>query len=110
LLAPNGRRLDQTKGGAMRSPRRRIRPAPYDPVAPSSEGNRAGIGQWFPDPTGRGDRRYWDGRSWTDQISRRGTQATDSISDGYARPEQFRFHEENALHTKLLETASRTVW
>jgi hypothetical protein len=94
----------------MRSSRRRIRPAPYDAANPSSGGDRAGTGQWFPDPTGRGDRRFWDGRSWTDQISRRGTQVTDSISDGYARPEQFRFHEENAVHTKLLDTASRTVW
>lgn len=45
-----------------------------------------GPGQWFPDPTGRSDRRFWDGTSWTDQIIRRGIQSTDSISDGYARP------------------------
>ena len=94
----------------MRSSRRRVRPAPYDPTTPSSEGDRAGTGQWFPDPTGRGDRRYWDGRFWTDQISRRGTQSTDSISEGYARPEQFRFHEGNALHTKTLAAASGTTW
>jgi hypothetical protein len=86
------------------SSRRRITPQPHDPAAPPS------AGQWFPDPTGRGDRRYWDGTFWTDQISRRGTQRTDSISDGYARPDQFRFHENNMLHTKELETASGTVW
>jgi len=94
----------------MRSSRRGARPALYDPTTPSSEDDRAGTGQWFPDPTGRGDRRYWDGRSWTDQISRRGTQGTDSISEGYARPEQFRFHEGHALHTKTLAAASGTTW
>jgi hypothetical protein len=67
-------------------------------------------GQWFPDPTGRGERRYWDGTSWTDQISRRGINATDSIAHGYARPEQFCFHEENAPHTKRLERAAGAAW
>jgi Protein of unknown function (DUF2510) len=70
----------------------------------------AGSGQWFPDPTGRSDRRYWDGKSWTDQISRRGVTATDSIARGYARPEQFCFHEENALHTKRLGRAAGAAW
>jgi hypothetical protein len=97
-------------GRAIRSSRRRIKPAPNAPATPSSESGKAGTGQWFPDPTGRGDRRYWDGRSWTNQVSRRGTNTTDSISGGYARPEQFRFHEDNAVQTKVLETAEGTVW
>jgi hypothetical protein len=70
----------------------------------------SGTGQWFPDPTGRSDRRYWDGKTWTDQVSRGGTQATDSISFGYARPEQFRFHEKSAFHAKPADGASGTVW
>ena len=70
----------------------------------------AGTGQWFPDPTGRSDRRYWDGKAWTDQISRRGVQSRDSISHGYARPELFCFHERNALHTDTLERSTGTKW
>lgn len=70
----------------------------------------SGTGQWFPDPTGRSDHRYWDGRSWTDQVTRRGIQATDSISRGYARPERFRFHGRSAFHAKPSERASGTVW
>jgi len=34
---------------------------------------------WHPDPTGRYDLRYWDGRLWTDHVSRDGEQATDPV-------------------------------
>ena len=51
-------------------------------------------GHWFPDPTGRNDRRYWDGASWTSHVTQGGVEATDSISPGYAGPEQFRFRED----------------
>lgn len=90
--------------------RRPSPPVAHALVTRPPEGDRAGSGRWFPDPTGRSDRRYWDGTSWTDRITRRGLQETDSISDDYARPEQFCFHEKNALHTKLLETGAGTVW
>jgi hypothetical protein len=26
-------------------------------------------GQWLPDPDGRHEYRWWDGQSWTDQVS-----------------------------------------
>jgi uncharacterized protein (AIM24 family) len=29
-------------------------------------------GQWLPDPEGRFDYRWWDGQSWTDQVSHQG--------------------------------------
>ena len=29
-------------------------------------------GQWLPDPEGRYEYRWWDGQSWTDQVSRQG--------------------------------------
>ena len=29
-------------------------------------------GQWLPDPDGRFDYRWWDGQSWTDQVSHQG--------------------------------------
>ncbi len=63
----------------------------------------ADSGKWFPDPTGRGDRRYWDGASWTDRVTRRGVSATDSMPRGYARPEQFCFHEERGPRAKAVE-------
>jgi Protein of unknown function (DUF2510) len=34
---------------------------------------------WYPDPTGSADYRYWDGTEWTDQVSRGGVQATDPV-------------------------------
>jgi len=37
---------------------------------------------------------------WTDQVRRRGVEATDSIACGYARPEQFCFHEKNSSNPK----------
>jgi hypothetical protein len=69
-----------------------------------------GTGKWFPDPTGRGERRYWDGGAWTDQISRRGLPATDSISGGYARPADFCFHERNALLTGPPDPSLAATW
>ena len=27
---------------------------------------------WYPDPTGRHEHRYWDGNAWTDHVSDRG--------------------------------------
>src|SRR5574341_2532487 len=32
---------------------------------------------WHADPTGRHERRYWDGAQWTDRVSDRGVEATD---------------------------------
>jgi Protein of unknown function (DUF2510) len=35
--------------------------------------------QWASDPGGRHELRYWDGTTWTDQVSDRGVQATDPM-------------------------------
>lgn len=32
---------------------------------------------WFPDPSGRHQFRYWDGRQWTDGVSDHGVPASD---------------------------------
>ncbi len=32
---------------------------------------------WYPDPGGRHEHRYWDGTQWTEHVSRAGQQYTD---------------------------------
>ncbi|WP_208109587.1 DUF2510 domain-containing protein [Microbacterium sp. BK668] len=34
---------------------------------------------WHPDPTGRHEKRYWDGAAWTDHVFSRGEQGIDSL-------------------------------
>jgi len=35
---------------------------------------------WYPDPNGRAEVRYWDGNAWTDHVSTGGQQSTDPVS------------------------------
>ena len=35
---------------------------------------------WYPDPTGHNELRYWDGQGWTEHISNRGQQGTDPLA------------------------------
>lgn len=34
---------------------------------------------WFPDPTGRNERRYWNGAAWTEHVFSAGSQSTDPM-------------------------------
>lgn len=34
---------------------------------------------WYPDPTGRHQHRYWDGRGWTEHVGSNGTASTDPM-------------------------------
>lgn len=34
---------------------------------------------WHPDPSGRHEHRYWDGQTWTDQVSDAGEVTTDPL-------------------------------
>jgi len=34
---------------------------------------------WYPDPTGRHQLRYWDGNAWTDHVSNNGAQGADPV-------------------------------
>lgn len=43
---------------------------------------------WHPDPTGRHEFRYWDGRGWSDRISDRGNEALDPLDVVEAAPRQ----------------------
>ena len=42
---------------------------------------------WYRDPNGRAELRYWDGEAWTDQVSTAGAQSTDPVESGAASPE-----------------------
>ena len=35
---------------------------------------------WYPDPYGRSELRYWDGNAWTDHVSSNGRQSTDPVA------------------------------
>lgn len=49
--------------------------------------NEAGVAMpadWYPDPTGRHQLRYWDGQAWTDHASSHGRPSVDPVADGGA--------------------------
>ena len=35
---------------------------------------------WYPDPSGRHEHRYWDGAAWTDHVSDAGVASTDAYA------------------------------
>jgi uncharacterized protein YxjI len=41
---------------------------------------------WYPDPSGRHELRYWDGREWTDHVSSHGRSSNDPIGEAGAVP------------------------
>lgn len=44
---------------------------------------------WFADPLGRHQHRYWDGAAWTDAVADNGWQSTDPLSPAAAAPDWF---------------------
>lgn len=42
---------------------------------------------WYPDPLGRHERRYWDGQHWTEYVISEGHQRLDALVGGTAAPE-----------------------
>jgi hypothetical protein len=48
--------------------RSKHRPAPRPPTRPA----------WYPDPSGRHERRYWDGAQWTENVLDGRVQSVDS--------------------------------
>lgn len=52
----------------------------------SDGGNHAP--NWYPDPMGRHEYRWFDGTNWTDQVSSHGRQSTDSVQAGKAAPQR----------------------
>ena len=43
---------------------------------------------WLPDPTGRYEYRWWDGTTWTDQVSNQGQPSTDPLEVALPPPQQ----------------------
>jgi hypothetical protein len=41
---------------------------------------------WYPDPTGRFEQRYWDGSQWTEHVTSAGQQRTDPLPGGPVEP------------------------
>ncbi|MDH3300463.1 MAG: phospholipid scramblase-related protein [Acidimicrobiia bacterium] len=58
-------------------------PEPSGPPVgtPSQPTAGAPAPDWYPDPMGRHEYRYWDGATWTDHVASHGRQSTDPIAD-----------------------------
>jgi hypothetical protein len=53
-------------------------PTPATSIQPASSGQPDSVpAQWFPDPAGRFEFRYWDGEQWTANVSRQGVTSVD---------------------------------
>lgn len=53
---------------------------PY-PTGPPATAPTLSPPMWHPDPSGRFDYRWWDGRGWTTRVARNGTQLDDGNPD-----------------------------
>jgi hypothetical protein len=50
---------------------------PVNTSVASSVGDAAAPANWYPDPAGRFELRYWNGSAWTEHVSRNGQQSVD---------------------------------
>ena len=57
--------------------RQAVDPPVVTPSVPTA-GTPQTPADWYPDPFGRHDRRYWDGSKWTEHVASRGLQGLDS--------------------------------
>ena len=51
--------------------------SPFNTSVASSVGDAAAPANWYPDPAGRFELRYWNGSAWTEHVSRNGQQSID---------------------------------
>ncbi len=62
---------------------------------------------WYPDPMGRHEFRWWDGNDWTDQVSSHGRQSTDAVQKDakMVAPQQApdRIRQQVERHTNQVE-------
>jgi uncharacterized protein YxjI len=52
---------------------------------------------WYADPTGRHEHRYYDGTAWTDHVSDRGVTGRDPVDDGTGRQKPSRLDRFDAM-------------
>jgi hypothetical protein len=64
--------LAETVGYGYEQPVPVAQPAPPEPAA------QAVAAQWFADPSGRHQHRYWDGNSWTEHVADNGAVSVDA--------------------------------
>jgi len=50
------------------------------PIAAVSPSEEAAPPAWHPDPSGRHELRYWDGRTWSEHVSDAGVAGVDSLT------------------------------
>jgi hypothetical protein len=69
----------QPVGGPVAAP---AAPVATATVAPSQATNTAATpsvpADWYKDPSGRFELRYWNGSAWTEHVATGGTQSTDA--------------------------------
>lgn len=71
---PPGTAGPSTPQAAMQGPNGWNQPLPYVP-APTPPP----LFGWYPDPTGRHEQRYWDGRHWSHRVSDNGVRSDDPL-------------------------------
>jgi hypothetical protein len=77
FLRPENARLQQWVAGLTGSA---VSPGPTGGTPPGYGGGPAAYSvppQWYADPSGRHELRYWDGAGWSDRVSDHGTTSTD---------------------------------
>ncbi len=55
-----------------------------DTVASSNASNSAAPADWYPDPSGRFELRYWNGSMWTEHVLNNGQQFIDTVASSNA--------------------------
>lgn len=76
LLGPSSHETRERPRGGEHSSAQAAEASP----AAEQEGPSSARADWYPDPLGRHQQRYWDGSSWTDHVADEGTQGTDPIA------------------------------
>ena len=63
-------------------------PASNDRVEKEGSVSGAAPPDWYPDPSGRHQHRYWDGAAWTDHVASGGSQSLDQLEGAPASDDQ----------------------
>lgn len=64
-------------GNRANSPAQYVNRAPASTAQPVATPTANAPANWYPDPSGRYELRYWNGEKWTEHVSTGGQQSTD---------------------------------